>query len=74
MASLVALRGGRSGGGLTWGEPRLVFQSGEVHLCEPGLVRSPDGRRLAALLRENRRVKDSHVIFSDEKARPLDGR
>ena len=42
-------------GGLTWGEPRLVFQSGEVHLCEPGLVRSPDGRQLAALLRENRR-------------------
>ena len=28
-------------GGLTWGEPRLVFQSAEVHLCEPGLVRSP---------------------------------
>jgi hypothetical protein len=56
-------------GGLTWGEPRLVFQSGEVHLCEPGLVRSPDGRRLAALLRENRRVKNSHVIFSDDEGK-----
>lgn len=54
-------------GGLTWGEPRLVLQSGEVHLCEPGLVRSPDGKRLAALLRENRRVKSSHVIFSDDE-------
>ena len=58
----------RSGdGGLTWGEPRLVFQSAEVHLCEPGVVRSPDGKRLAVLLRENRRVKNSHVIFSDDE-------
>jgi hypothetical protein len=56
-------------GGLTWGEPRLVFQSGDVHLCEPGLVRSPDGQRLAALLRENRRVKNSHVIFSDDEGK-----
>jgi len=56
-------------GGLTWGEPQLVFQSGEVHLCEPGLVRSPDGKRLAALLRENRRVKNSHVMFSDDEGK-----
>jgi membrane protease YdiL (CAAX protease family) len=56
-------------GGLAWSEPRLVFQSGEVHLCEPGLVRSPDGKRLAALLRENRRVKNSHVIFSDDEGK-----
>jgi len=56
-------------GGLTWGEPRLVFQSGEVHLCEPGLVRSPDSKRLAALLRENRRLKNSHVIFSDDEGK-----
>ena len=56
-------------GGLTWGEPRLVFQAGEVHLCEPGLVRSPDGKRLAALLRENRRLKNSHVIISDDEGR-----
>jgi BNR repeat-like domain len=54
-------------GGVTWGEPTLVFQSREVHLCEPGLVRSPDGTRLAALLRENRRVKNSHVMFSDDE-------
>lgn len=60
----------RSGdGGLTWGEPQLVFQSGDVHLCEPGLVRSPDGMRLAALLRENRRVKNSHVILSEDEGK-----
>ncbi len=56
-------------GGLTWGEPRVVHESADVHLCEPGIVRSPDGRRLAALLRENRRVKNSHVIFSDDEGK-----
>ena len=60
---------GSEDGGLTWGEPRLVFQSGEVHLCEPGLVRAPDGRRLAALLRENRRARNSHVVFSDDEGK-----
>jgi hypothetical protein len=55
-------------GGLTWGAPRLVFESAEVHLCEPGVARSPDGKRLAALLRENRRVKPSHVIVSEDEA------
>jgi hypothetical protein len=32
-------------------------------------VRSPDGRQLAALLRENRRVRNSHVIFSNDEGR-----
>lgn len=54
-------------GGLTWGEPKAIFASDEVHLCEPGAVRSPDGRQLAVLLRENRRKHNSHVIFSDDE-------
>ena len=56
-------------GGLTWSEPKAIFASDEVHLCEPGCVRSPDGKRLAVLLRENRRVKNSHVIFSDDEGK-----
>ncbi len=54
-------------GGLHWSFPEVVFQSREVHLCEPGLVRSDDGRQWAVLLRENRRLKNSHVIFSDDR-------
>jgi hypothetical protein len=54
-------------GGLTWGEPAVIYQSGQVHLCEPGAFRSPDGKQIAVLLRENRRVKRSHVIFSDDE-------
>jgi hypothetical protein len=55
-------------GGLTWGEPRVIFASSAVNLCEPGVVRSPGGRTLALLLRENKRVKNSHVMFSNDEA------
>ena len=56
-------------GGLTWGEPQEIYQSSEVYLCEPGVIRSPDGNQLAMLLRENRRKRNSHVMFSDDEAR-----
>lgn len=54
-------------GGLTWSFPTEIFASNKVHLCEPGYVRSPDGKQIAVLLRENRRVKNSHVIFSNDE-------
>lgn len=54
-------------GGLTWSTPESVYQSSDVHLCEPGCIRSPDGKRLAVLLRENARRKNSHIIFSDDE-------
>lgn len=54
-------------GGLTWSDPQAVYRSAAVHLCEPGCIRSPDGKRLAVLLRENARRKNSHIIFSDDE-------
>jgi hypothetical protein len=54
-------------GGVTWGEPRTLFASADIHLCEPGIVRSPDGKTLAMLLRENRRVANSHVMVSTDE-------
>jgi len=56
-------------GGLTWNRPRALFASSEIHLCEPGLIRSPDGKQLAVLLRENLRRRNSHVIFSNDEGR-----
>lgn len=56
-------------GGLTWTFPEAVYRSSEVHLCEPGCIRSPDGKTLAVLLRENRRVKNSHIIFSNDEGK-----
>lgn len=54
--------------GLTWSEPKVVWSGADVNLCEPGVVRSPDGKRLAMLLRENSRKKRSHVCFSDDES------
>ena len=54
-------------GGLTWTEPKVIFESGDVHLCEPGAIRSPDGNQIAVMLRENRRVKKSHLMLSDDE-------
>ena len=51
-------------GGLTWSQPQALWNGTEVHLCEPGVIRSPDGKQLAMLLRENSRRKNSHVMFS----------
>jgi hypothetical protein len=40
-----------------------------AHLCEPGLIRSPEGRQIAVLLRENSRRFNSFVIFSDDEGK-----
>jgi len=54
-------------GGLTWSAPAMIQKDTAVHLCEPGLIRSPDGKQMAVLLRENSRRRNSHVIFSDDE-------
>ena len=56
-----------SDGGMTWSDPEVIAKPWDAHLCEPGLIRSPDGRRLATLLRENSRTRNSFVIFSDDE-------
>lgn len=56
-------------GGLTWSSPTSIAKRRDVHLCEPGFVRSPDGRQIAVLLRENSRRRNSHVIFSEDEGR-----
>jgi len=56
-------------GGLTWSEPEPIASLEGADLCEPGLIRSPDGRQLAVLLRENSRRHHSYVIFSDDEGR-----
>lgn len=56
-------------GGLTWSAPRVVATHPTAHLCEPGAVRSPDGKQIAVLLRENSRKLNSFVVFSDDEAK-----
>lgn len=54
-------------GGLTWSAPDAVQSDTAVHLCEPGCIRSPDGKQLAILLRENSRTRNSYVMFSNDE-------
>ena len=54
-------------GGLTWGPPVTIAKHPQAHLCEPGVIRSPDGKQLAVLMRENSRKFNSFVIFSDDE-------
>ncbi|HIC23616.1 MAG TPA: exo-alpha-sialidase, partial [Planctomycetes bacterium] len=56
-----------SDGGLTWSAPISIAHRADVHLCEPGFVRSPDGKTIALLLRENSRTRNSFVIFSKDE-------
>jgi hypothetical protein len=56
-------------GGLTWSSPEVIARHERAHLCEPGLIRSPDGKQLCVLLRENSRKLNSFAIFSDDEGR-----
>ena len=54
-------------GGISWGEPKVVAHHPDAHLCEPGAVRSPDGKQIAVLLRENSRKHNSFLITSEDE-------
>ena len=54
-------------GGLTWSYPEVILARSDVHLCEPGIIRSPDGKQLCVLLRENARRRNSYMIFSSDE-------
>lgn len=54
-------------GGLIWEKPEMIWEGSEMHLCEPSPVRSPDGKTIAPLLRENSRRANSQVIFSRDE-------
>jgi hypothetical protein len=54
-------------GGLTWSVPVPIASLPDANLCEPGVLRSPDGHQIAVLLRENSRKHNSYVIFSNDE-------
>ncbi len=55
--------------GLSWSEPEVIARRPDAQLSEPGLIRSPDGREIAVLLRENSRRFNSFVVFSADEGR-----
>lgn len=56
-------------GGLSWSYPEPVLSRRDMNLCEPGIIRSPDGTKLAVLLRENSRRANSQIIFSADEGK-----
>ncbi|MBC8371613.1 MAG: exo-alpha-sialidase [Planctomycetes bacterium] len=56
-------------GGLTWSDPIVIAAHAEAHLCEPGIIRSPDGNQLLVLLRENSRKLESFYMTSDDEGK-----
>ncbi|MEE2642024.1 MAG: sialidase family protein [Planctomycetota bacterium] len=56
-----------SDGGMTWSEPVVIASHPSAHLCEPGLIRSPNGKQLTVLLRENSRKFNSFMIQSSDE-------
>ena len=63
----VLLKSKSEDGGLTWSTPIEVLKGQKMHLCEPGVVRSPYGKQLACLLRENSRQLPAQIIFSNDE-------
>ena len=56
-------------GGLTWGPVRVICDIPGFKPSEPCLVRSPDGRQLLCLLRENVRSVNARFIVSQDEGK-----
>ncbi|HEO69685.1 MAG TPA: exo-alpha-sialidase [Candidatus Hydrogenedentes bacterium] len=54
-------------GGLTWQPERKVAEFPGADPCEPAIIRSPDGKQLASIMRENRRRYNSLLIISEDE-------
>ncbi len=56
-----------SDGGVTWSEPHIVAKVEGKNPCEPFVFRSPDGKELCCLMRENTHKGRSLVMFSQDE-------
>jgi photosystem II stability/assembly factor-like uncharacterized protein len=63
-------------GGLTWSEPRIVAAVDKKAPCEPFAFRSPDGKEICCLMRENFHKGRSLMMFSKDEgktwSKPID--
>lgn len=56
-------------GGRTYGEMRQIMRAENRNLCEPCCLRSPDGKSLVVLARENRHKGRSMMSFSHDEGK-----
>ena len=53
-------------GGLTWSPWRVILELNPLRVCEPEVIRSPDGRQLLCLYRENLKREAGFMTSDDE--------
>ena len=57
-------------GGFTWSRWRIILDLGDPHIpCEPEIIRSPDGKQLLMLIRENNRAYNSWIMLSNNEGK-----
>ena len=56
-------------GGITWGESVMVGEMEGRSPCEPAVFRSPDGKQLVCVMRENQRKGHSLMMTSDDEGK-----
>ena len=56
-------------GGITWSKPVVVAKVEGKDPCEPFVFRSPDGRELCCLMRENKHTGCSLMMFSRDEGK-----
>lgn len=67
IAPLTLWQATSADGGLTWQGERQVGAFDWADPCEPAIIRSPDGRQLAVIARENSRRYNSLLMCSDDE-------
>ncbi|MDD2600079.1 MAG: sialidase family protein [Kiritimatiellae bacterium] len=66
-APLEVLQSITKDGGFTWSEPRVVCKVEGKNPCEPYVFRSPDGKELCCVMRENTHKGCSLMMFSQDE-------
>lgn len=57
-------------GGLTWSHWRVILDLGSPYMpCEPEVIRSPDGKQLLLIIRENYRSVNSWIMLSNNEGK-----
>ena len=56
-------------GGLTWSKPRIICDMPGYKPCEPCFIRSPDGKQIVCLMRENTRKLNALYMTSDDEGK-----
>jgi hypothetical protein len=56
-------------GGLSWTPPKVILDMPGFKPCEPAIIRSPDGKQLISIMRENSKMLNSLMIISNDEGK-----